>query len=52
MEPTKHMSNPKKSTIREKVAVIVSAAIVLSGIVYWSLQIYYANEMLKLAHGG
>jgi hypothetical protein len=36
---------------QEKVAVIVSAAIVLAAIVYWIVQIVGVLEILELAYG-
>jgi len=37
---------------REKIAVAVSAAIVLATLIYWAVQISGVIETLRLAHGG
>jgi len=37
---------------REKIALVVSAAIVLSAAVYWVMQILDVMEELKKAYGG
>ena len=39
-------------SIRERIAVAVSAAILLITVVYWIKQIADAMAMLRLAHGG
>ena len=40
------------SGIREKIALAVSGAILVTSAIYWIKQIGDALEMLKLAHGG
>jgi hypothetical protein len=44
------MSEQPKASTLEKIAIAVSAAIVLSGIIYWIIQIEGAREMLKQAY--
>jgi hypothetical protein len=44
------MSNVKIST-REKVAAVVSGAIILGAVIYWIVQIIGVMEILKLADG-
>jgi hypothetical protein len=39
-------------SLREKIALAVSGAIVLASVVYWIKQIGDVLEMLRLAHGG
>lgn len=41
----------KRLSTREKVAAVVSAAILLTTIVYWAIQIMDVMESLKLAYG-
>jgi hypothetical protein len=45
------MSNQNNSGAQEKLAAIISAAIVLTAVVYWIVQIKGAMDMLKLAYG-
>lgn len=45
------MNSPKPATLQERIAAIVSAAIVLTLIVYWIVQIKGVLHMLDLAAG-
>ncbi len=45
------MGTDKKFGTQETVAAVVSAAIVLTAVVYWIVQIKGVMEMLKLAYG-
>ena len=46
------MNTAAALSLREKIAVSVSAAILLATAVYWIVQIRDVMEMLRLAHGG
>jgi hypothetical protein len=46
------MSTQPKSSLLETIAIVVSASIVLTAIVYWIVQIEGAREMLKQAYPG
>jgi len=45
------MSEEKNLGRQEKIAVAVSAAIILTVVVYWIVQINGVMDMLKLANG-
>jgi hypothetical protein len=45
------MGTEKKLGTQEKIAAVVSAAIVLTVVVYWAVQIKGAMDMLKMAYG-
>jgi hypothetical protein len=45
------MATPNSFDIREKIALGVSAVIVVASIVYWISQVVGALEMLRLAYG-
>lgn len=45
------MSNEKSFSLREKIAVAASAAIVLATVIYWIVQVRGVMEMLELAYG-
>jgi hypothetical protein len=45
------MTEPAKTSTREKIAIVVSAAIVVSSIIYWIIQIAGVMEELKKAYG-
>lgn len=47
---TQTAEHGQSSTI-EKVAAVTSAAIVLTGVVFWIIQIRGVMEMLELAYG-
>jgi hypothetical protein len=45
------VSKEKNLGTREKIAAVISAAIVVTAVVYWIVQIKGVMEMLKLAYG-
>jgi hypothetical protein len=45
------MNTQRKLSTREKVAIGISAAIVLATVIYWITQIAGVVEMLNLAYG-
>jgi hypothetical protein len=45
------MTNGTTLSTREKVAAIISGAIIIGAIIYWIVQIIGVMEILKLAYG-
>lgn len=45
------MSNEKSFSMREKIAIAASGAIVLAALVYWIVQIIGVMEVLEMAYG-
>jgi hypothetical protein len=45
------MTTHHKPSLREKIAIAVSGAIVLAALIYWIVQIRAVMEMLELAYG-
>ncbi|MCP5358885.1 MAG: hypothetical protein H7A06_12135 [Pseudomonadales bacterium] len=43
--------NKKKMDGREKVTLAVSLAVVLTAVIYWSIQVSGVMEMLEMAYG-
>lgn len=41
----------KKMDVREKVTLTVSLVVVLTAIIYWSIQVGGVMEMLEMAYG-
>ena len=48
---TAAMSKETSLSTREKIAAVVSGAIILGAIIYWIVQIIGVMEILKLAYG-
>jgi hypothetical protein len=45
------MNQPKKMSVREVIALVFSAAILLGTAVYWVVQVQAVRETLRLAGG-
>ncbi|MEX0739008.1 MAG: hypothetical protein WD071_06685 [Pseudohongiella sp.] len=45
------MTEKKPLTLIQKIAAASSVAIIISGIIYWSLQVQSVMELLEMAYG-